>query len=55
MALQMSVCVRYMLQRLILANLNRVRTMEFARLAEKDLLATAGGVSMERDARVSTG
>ena len=47
--------VTYMLQLLILANLNRVRTMEFARLAETDSLATVGGVSVERDARVSTG
>ena len=44
-----------MLQRLILANLDLVRTMDIARLAETDSLATVRGVSMERDARVSTG
>ena len=44
-----------MLQRLILANLNLVRTMDVARIEEAVSLATVGGVLLERDARVSTG
>jgi len=44
-----------MLQRLILANLDLVRTMDVATIEETVSLATVGGVSLERDARVSTG
>ena len=48
-------CYMCVLQRLILANLNLVRTMEFALLRAEDLIATVGGVSLEPDARVSFG
>ena len=52
----MSVCITYvlhMLQRLILANLDHVKTMEFARSADLGLLASVKGISMEQYARVS--
>ena len=55
LALQFTVRITYMLQRMIIANLNLVRTMEFARITETVSLATVGGNSLERDARVSTG
>ena len=49
-------CMRYMcmIRRLILANLHLIRTMEFAVFCAKDLIATVGGVSLERYAKVRT-